>query len=150
MMTTSISINKYIYSLLTADPTLMELTGGDIYPIVAEESVSYPFVLFTKSNAYGNYTKDLLLYDSATVEVVIAAVNYFQTVEIAERVRQVLEAYRDGYFNSITLDNVSEDFSDDAYIQQLTFSVKINPIPTEEEEEKENNTEENNTDLNNI
>ena len=144
-MTTSISINKYIYSLLTADTKLVELTGGDIYPIVAEESVSYPFVLFTKSAAYGNYTKDLLLYDSATVEVVIAAVNYFQTVEIAERVRQVLEAYRDGYFGSITLDNVSEDYADDAYIQQLTFTVKIHPIPTEAEKE-EDNTEENNTD----
>lgn len=125
MRETALSVNKYIYNILSTDETLSGLTGGDIYPIVAEESVTYPFVIFTKTDAYGQYTKDILSYDQATVQVAIAAVNYFQTVDIAERVRALLEGRRDNYFYSITFDSVTEDYIEDAYVQNLTFTCKI-------------------------
>lgn len=125
MRETALSVNKYIYNILSTDETLSGLTGGDIYPIVAEESVTYPFVIFTKTDAYGQYTKDILSYDQASVQVAIAAVNYFQTVEIAERVRALLEGRRDNYFYSITFDSVTEDYIEDAYVQNLTFTCKI-------------------------
>lgn len=125
MRETALSVNKYIYNILSTDETLSGLTNGNIYPIVAEESVTYPFVIFTKTDAYGQYTKDILSYDQATVQVAIAAVNYFQTVEIAERVRALLEGRRDNYFYSITFDSVTEDYIEDAYVQNLTFNCKI-------------------------
>lgn len=125
MRETALSVNKYIYNILSTDETLSGLTGGDIYPIVAEEKVTYPFVIFTKTDAYGAYTKDILSYDQASVQVAIAAVNYFQTVEIAERVRALLEGRRDNYFYSITFDSVTEDYIEDAYVQNLTFNCKI-------------------------
>lgn len=126
MTDTAISANKHIYSLLTADTQLMSAVSGNIYPLVAEESVSYPFIIFTKESVNGNYTKDFLTYDTAVISVAVAARNYFQTVQIAERVRAVLEGYRDSYFSAIQLDNVSEDFIEDAYVQQLQFNTKIN------------------------
>jgi len=130
MKETSISVNKHVYNLLINDEILNELVGKKIYPLVAEESVTYPFIIFTKESAYGNYTKDLLLYDTVTISIAIAANNYFQTVQIAERVRQILENYRDGYFNNILLESVNEDFVEDTYIQHLQFSAKINTIYT--------------------
>ena len=48
MRETAISVNKHIYSLLKEDESLRELVGEKIYPIVAEETVTYPFVIFTK------------------------------------------------------------------------------------------------------
>ena len=126
MTDTAISANKHIYSLLTADTQLMSAVSGNIYPLVAEESVSYPFIIFTKESVNGNYTKDFLIHDTAVISVAVAARNYFETVQIAERVRAVLEGYSDGYFSSIQLDNVTEDFIEDAYIQQLQFNTKIN------------------------
>lgn len=137
MRETSISVNKYIYQLLISDEKLKELVGNKIYPLVAEESVTYPFIIFTKENAFANYTKDLLTYDTVNISVAIAAVNYFQTVEIAERVRQILENHRDGYFYNILLDNVTEDFAEDTYIQQLQFSAKINIQYTTDSESEE-------------
>lgn len=131
MKETSISVNKHIYQLLINDEELNKLVDKKIYPIVAEESVTYPFIIFTKESASGVYSKDLLMYDTVTVSVAIAAVNYFQTVNIAERVRQILENYRDTYFHNILLDNVTEDFVEDTYIQQLQFSAKINIIYSE-------------------
>lgn len=126
MRETAISTNKHIYSLLSSDSGLTEMVGNKIYPLVAEESVSYPFVIFTKETVEGNYNKDLLVYDTVTISVAIAAVNYFQTVQIAERVRAILENYRDSYFLNILLENVTEEFIEDAYVQQLQFSAKIN------------------------
>ena len=124
-MESSISVNKHIYQLLIGDTQLGELVGNKIYPLVAEETVTYPFIIFTKENAYGNYSKDLLMYDSATITVVAVANNYFQTVNIAERVRAILENYRDSYFHNIQLENVTEEYIEDAYVQQLQFSAKI-------------------------
>ena len=126
MRETSISVNKKIYQLLINDDKLNELVGKKIYPLIAEESVTYPFIIFTKESANGVYTKDLLTFDSCTISVAVAAVNYFQTVQIAERVRQILENHRDEYFYNIFLDNVTEDFVEDTYLQQLQFSAKIN------------------------
>lgn len=123
---TAISANKHIYNLLINDEKLNELVDRKIYPLVAEDSVTYPFVIFTKESVFANYTKDLLTYDTVNFSVAIAAVNYFQTVQIAERVRQILENYRDNYFYNILLDNVTEDFVEDTYLQQLQFSAKIN------------------------
>lgn len=126
MKQTSISVNKHIYNLLINDEILNGLVDKKIYPIVAEETVTYPFILFTKESAMGNYTKDLLMYDTVTISIAIAATNYSQTVEIAERVRQILENRRDDYFYNILFDEVTEDFVEDAYIQTLKFSSKIN------------------------
>lgn len=126
MKQTSISVNKHIYNLLINDEILNGLVGKKIYPIVAEETVSYPFILFTKESAIANYTKDLLMYDTVTISIAIAATNYSQTVEIAERVRQILENRRDDYFYNILFDSVTEDFVEDAYIQTLKFTSKIN------------------------
>lgn len=125
MRETAISVNKHIYSLLKEDESLRELVGEKIYPIVAEETVTYPFIIFTKESVNGNYTKDLLLFDTAIISVAIAANNYFETVKIAERVRAILENHIDSYFYNILLDNVTEEYLEDAFVQQLQFSAKI-------------------------
>lgn len=124
-MDTGISANKYIYNLLINDTKLKELVGDKIYPLVAEESVTYPFVIFTKEDVNGVYSKDLLVYDSISISVAVAATNYFQTVEVAERVRAILENRRDNYFYNILLESVTEEFIDDAFVQNLQFSAKI-------------------------
>lgn len=125
MRETAISVNKHIYTILTGDTQLRELVSDKIYPIIAEETVSYPFIIFTKETVDAAYTKDFLTYDNVTFSVAIAANNYFETVQIAERVRAILENYRDGYFMTILLNNVTEEYVEDTFIQQLQFSAKI-------------------------
>ena len=47
------------------------------------------------------------------------------------------------YFYNIFLENVSEDFAEDTYIQQLQFSAKIN-IQYIDDSDESNTTENNN------
>jgi hypothetical protein len=138
MKETSISSLKHVYQLLINDTILNKLVEKKIYPLIAEESVTYPFIIFTKESISGNYTKDLLVNDSVTISIAVAAANYFQTVEIAERVRQILENHRDEYFYNILLESVTEDFVEDTYIQQLQFSAKINITYTSDTDEPTN------------
>jgi hypothetical protein len=124
-METAISVNKHIFQLLNEDAQLKELVGNKIYPLVVKQNIDFPFIIFKKEGVNPIYSKDLLSYDTVIINVAIAAINYDDTVAIAERVRAVLENYRSTYFYNILLDNVSEDFIDDTFIQQLQFTAKI-------------------------
>lgn len=124
-METAISVNKHIFQLLNEDAQLKELVGNKIYPLVVKQNIDFPFIIFKKEGVNPIYSKDLLSYDTVIINVAIAAINYDDTVAIAERVRAVLENYRSTYFYNILLDNVSEDFVDDTFIQQLQFTAKI-------------------------
>lgn len=128
MRETAISVNKHIYQLLSSDSGLTSMVDNKIYPLVAEESVTYPFVIFSKESVNGNYTKDFLVYDTVTISVVVAANNYFETVNIAERIRALLENHSDNYFISVLLESVTEEYIEDAFVQQLQFSAKIRTI----------------------
>ena len=65
-MESSISVNKHIYQLLIADTQLGELVGNKIYPLVAEETVTYPFIIFTKENALLN--KEFEIFQSSIID----------------------------------------------------------------------------------
>lgn len=124
-MTTAISINKYIYSILSKDEKLKEMVGNKIYPLIAEESTTFPFIIFKRNNIVTEYCKDGKVIDNAEFSIAIAAKNYNQTVDIAERCRELLEWKRNDYFKMIHLIGVSEDYIDDAYILELNFSAII-------------------------
>jgi len=125
MKVTGLSFNKYLYALLKEDSELSELVGNNIFPIVAEESVSYPFIIFTRNSLSTEYTKTNVVKDSITFSIAIASKNYSETATIAERIRKILELHRDDYFGRIYLTGVVENFIEDAYIQTLTFETNI-------------------------
>lgn len=122
-MTTAISVNKYIYNILTSNTDLNKLVGKKIYPIVAEESTTFPFIVIKRTNIATEYCKDGKVNDRCDFTVTIAANNYAESVAIAEQVRKLIELKRNDYFNLIHLWSVSEDYIDNTYIQELTFNA---------------------------
>ena len=125
MKQTGLSINKYIYAILSSSNELKEIVGSNIYPLVAEEETTFPFVVFRRSNITPNYTKKQVANDSVSFVVSIADTNYSKTVDISEIIRNELELHSDDYFQLIHLESVSEDFVENAYIQELTFNAII-------------------------
>lgn len=124
-MTTAISVNKYIYQILSSDSELKSLVKEKIYPLIAEESTTFPFIIFKRNNIVTEYCKDGVVNDSVDVSIAIAAKNYNQTIAIAERIRELLELKRNEYFKSIHLTSVAEDYVDDAFIQELNFNAIV-------------------------
>lgn len=125
MKQTGLSINKYIYAILSTSTELKEIVGNNIFPLVAEEETSFPFVVFRRNNITPNYAKRQGVNDLVSFVISIADTNYSKTVEISEMIRNELELHRDDYFQSIQLESVSEDFIENAYVQELNFNAII-------------------------
>lgn len=125
MKQTGLSINKYIYAILSTSTDLKEIVGNNIFPLVAEEETSFPFVVFRRNNITPNYAKRQGVNDLVSFVISIADTNYSKTVEISEIIRNELELHRDDYFQSIQLESVSEDFVENAYVQELNFTAII-------------------------
>lgn len=121
---TAISINKHIYSILANDEVLKGLVGEKIYPLVAEEETTFPFIIFRRNSIQTEYTKDGRVNDTVEISITAVANDYITTVNILERVRELIECNR-SLFISAKLTNVSEDYIDNAYIQEIIFSIKI-------------------------
>lgn len=129
-METSLNIGKVIKDILYHDEALSNLVKNQVFPLIAEEKTTFPFIVYRRNSIRKASTKDYVNDEAASVEVVIASDKYAQSVEIAEKVRFVLE--HGGYdgenfsVDNITLSNASEQYMQNTYIQTLTFDVEIN------------------------
>lgn len=124
-MESSISVIKNIFRILSSDKTLNEMVGNKIFPIIAENDITFPFILVTRTSITPITFKTGVAVDKVTFQVVIEDVDYFRTVNIAERVRELLELRHSDYFKRIEFSNCYEDFMNDAYQQKLQFSAII-------------------------
>ena len=129
-METSINIGKVIKDILYQDETLNNLVKNQVFPLIAEENTTFPFIVYRRNSIRKASTKDYVNDEIASVDVVVASDKYAQSVEIAERVRFVLERgeYDGENFSvdNITLSNASEQYMQNTYIQTLTFEIEIN------------------------
>lgn len=117
-----LEIGKAIYTVL--DGTT------NVYPLVADQGASYPFIVYRRSSLSHANTKDRFNYQElATVEVIVAGSTYQQTLQIAKQVMNRMEHTRGLYDNisisEIKLINAEEDYIEDAFIQKLTFNIEI-------------------------
>ena len=101
-----------------------------VYPLVADEGTTYPFVVYRRSGLTPASTKDRYSYkESATVEVIVASNSYPDSIALAEQVKAKMEGTRGTYsginIGEITLMNADEDFIEDAFLQRMNFNIVI-------------------------
>lgn len=125
-MESSISINKHIFSILTSDKSLKEMVGTKIFPIVADDDVKFPYIILERTSITPYTYKGGVGYDKVTFQIKIADSDYINTINIAEKVRELLELKTSNYFNKrIEFSNCKEDFMNDTYRQILEFVAII-------------------------
>ena len=121
----SLQIGKAIYHLLSKDSRIKEKVGSKIYPLIVEESTTFPFIVYKRTNISPNYTNE-----SVTVDVVIASKDYTDTVELADYVRDALEGRRGNFagieINDIRMISADEEYIEDTFIQNITFDINTN------------------------
>ena len=129
-METSLNIGKVIKDILYQDEALNTLVKSQVFPMIAEENTTFPFIVYRRNSIRKASTKDYVNDEIASVDVVVASDKYSQSVEIAERARFVLEhgGYEGENFSvdNISLSNASEQYMQNTYIQTLTFDIEIN------------------------
>lgn len=128
----SLEIGKVIATYLTENKELNAIINNKVFPIVADQGTTYPFVVYKRGGLQTASSKDRYNYSEvAYVEMVVASKSYRQSVEIATKIRDVLDKKRgvldDININEIRLENAYEDYMSDTdvFVQYLTFRIEI-------------------------
>lgn len=124
-MESSISVIKHIFRILSSDKTLNEMVGTKIFPIVADDDVKFPYIILERTSITPFTYKGGVAYDKATFQIKIADSDYINTINIAEKVRELLELKTSSYFKRIEFSSCNEDFMNDTYRQTLQFIAII-------------------------
>lgn len=122
-----ISIGKAIKSLLVSGLSKTDVKNK-IYPLIADEGTSFPFIIYRRNSITPESDKDYT-NDSAYIQIMIAANNYAESVDLAEKVRTSL-IHKNGTIQTIpvediTLEDGSEEFIDNTFVQNLIFKITI-------------------------
>ena len=123
----SILIGKYIYQFLSESKELQDILKGNIYPLIADEEINYPFVVYSRQSIIPQYLKDGNFQDNVNIVIHIVSDDYVQSLEIANIIRNIFElrSYKDDKIaiKQFIISDVTESFEEDAYIQTLNISA---------------------------
>lgn len=131
--TTSLSAGLIIFEALQEDEKVKALTTK-IFPVVSEEGATLPYICYRRGGLDDVATKSVSGADTVQVDVMCYSADYAGGVRIAEAVREALDGTQIHYTNedgadliarSVRLVDSEEGWQDDAYVQALTFSMKI-------------------------
>jgi hypothetical protein len=119
-------IGNFIRTLLLEDDEIRERVGNHIYPIVAAENTVGDFIVYSRQNYSKSIDKMGVYEDIAKEAVVVVSDNYDRSIELAELIDNALTGtHRSGECKfDIMLDDSTETFDDNKYIQTLLFTIK--------------------------
>lgn len=127
-MDNTLKIGKYIRQFLIEDERYNKIVGqSKTFPLIANAETSFPFVVYQRTSAKVNYTKDGRYQNILAVEITIICDNYPESIDLLCLVRNILEGKRykdeDIWIRDIKVDEVSEDFNEDTFIQRISFDI---------------------------
>jgi hypothetical protein len=126
-MKSSISAGLVIYSMLTGSQEIMA-AATKVFPVVTDKA-ECPYICYRCASMEQTPVKGRAGADTITVEVRCYAATYQGSVELAELVRECLDHQQGGIdgldMRSCYLTGREEVWADDAYLQELQFTVKI-------------------------
>lgn len=130
-MIQSILIPKIVYQVLSNNKSLQKYIGNKIFPVVAELGTEFPYVAFSKTYINPTYTKDFYTEDTVGVEIVVASIDYLESLDISNTVRSLFECKTfksdSMEIKQITFTGITEGYDDEAnaFVQRLTFEFKV-------------------------
>lgn len=130
-MTNSLLITKYIRTILSQNAYLMKkIPIKRFFPIDAKQGTKFPFAVISRTGMIDTQSKDGIYEDTVTVSIIVVDDNYYGSLEIANEIRNWLEGhrYKDETINitRMKLNSASEGYYNDAFIQELLFTITIN------------------------
>jgi hypothetical protein len=118
-----IDVLEYIYSLLIADTELTDIVQDRIYPDIIpdkneqEKTIPYPAIVIKRTSITREYAKGCY-GETATVDITCYSVSYFEGVEMAKIIDRIMTE------NKHNMIAITEDFTMNAYYQQLAYTIK--------------------------
>ena len=124
-MIDTLDFGKYIYS------KLKDLTDNRVYPLVADNNVETPFIVYQRIGLSTEYTKDGLLQDSVRMRISVVCDTYAQSLKLAKEIRNRL-VQETVEFDEMVIDEARiisaiEEYNN-SYIQTMEFEFTVNNL----------------------
>lgn len=125
-MINTLNFGKYIQS------SLAPIVANKVYPIVVRNGITAPFIVYKRVALNDENSKDGYIEDRVSMEMVIVAPTYAQSIELATKVREKLEKqnvrFEEYDINDASIILATEEYSDEEnmFVQRLQMSFTIN------------------------
>lgn len=136
-MINTLLIGKLIYQALTNDTEVanqVKINGLSnirykIYPIVAPDDTTFPFIVYTRANAFDYaLSKDCPIGDKGAFQISVASDKYNDSAELANDVRKCFEGHiisnNELTISDIRMTSAAESYNENTYIQTLYFECE--------------------------
>ena len=128
MRKSTIRIGEAIYAILKP--------FRKVYPLIADEGTTLPFVIYSRNSGYSQSDKDGIYSALATINVRVAAQEYDESVELADKIVNEMEKTIGDVqgFNiwQIRMIDSNEVYAENAFIQELQFQVEFSTTEYED------------------
>ena len=116
-------IGSEIRDILSA--ALGENVKAKIFPLVAPANTTFLFIVYRRSGYTPNSNKDFQS-EIVFIELAVITTEYAESVEIANKVADILQTYKSENIEEITVTNIIEEYISDSFVQKINISVNIN------------------------
>lgn len=124
-MINTLNIGKYIYTTLQQSQDIT----CKVYPLVADNDAKYPFIIYKRVNLLSSDVKDGIIEDDVTIEIVVVSDKYSVGVDLATKVRELLEkehvTFQEMEIDDCKIVLATEEFNN-AFVQRMQFNFKVN------------------------
>ena len=132
-------IGKSIYYILVNDRDVSALVGTRIFPNVAPQTTTFPFIIYDVTGVSPNDTKEgPSTLDTNDVMISCYSETYDEASDLAQKIRVAMDRINEGVYNDETIqssqfqsyNDIFDDTSGDAgiYRKALDFEIRqINP-----------------------
>ena len=123
----SLKIGNYIFEILSAYQPLVDLVGSNVYPLMEQHGIKFPFVVYFRERIGISPNKDMIPEDDVFVLFACVSDKYSESTEIASVLVEAFDnkIFPDYEMKRVLLQDVAEDYIEGAYVQQLTFKFII-------------------------
>lgn len=126
---TSLSAGEIIHSILSADQDVQSIVTA-IYPVIEPVKAVCPYIAYRRVGLEATPQKaGSPGSDTVRIEVSCYALDYEGSLDLAEAVRSALDFVTYEVpglrMRSCYLSESAEDIQGDAFVQELTFTIKI-------------------------
>lgn len=118
-----VKIGKTLKTLLLSNQAVATVLTGKIFPLVAVEGTTFPFLVYRRSGYVPASNKDFE-DEVITMELAILSDKYETSVNVADAVLTGLHGSNSD-IDEVKIIGTSEEFSDDVYIQKLIINIYL-------------------------
>jgi hypothetical protein len=126
------NVGKALYNILSNDAEIVAICGTRVYPEIADQDASLPFIVYKVSDIQPSGTKSgSSSLDTARVDVYCVSEEYGEAMTISDEVRSALDRVGGTYtgvnIQSIDFDTADVEYDSDqrAYIAEATYNVRV-------------------------